>query len=293
MLLDGISELKDISALFTSRCDHFDEATFFGSLFSYPKLEVKLETFNIMVNDLISEATIDFFETTPTYTAMRMLYKSAPELRQEWKKLIRRLLAVEPDLHDSWWGCTMLDNILESAECPFDSQEMCEEWLMILEDVGIDIAEYLRTELVYQYQYGSVPILLQPWGLLRSETKDCLRYRCHIFSETKPRVSWDWYINPQGHAFEVLREFGNLGPIDHHPGKDFYFSHKTCNWPYFYPRWESCRNAPRSYITEDMKPSLLKLFENRFERRCIKKGNKLKRAQGIRNGPKVPGAWID
>ena len=39
--------------------------------------------------------------------------------------------------------------------------------------------------------------------------------------------------------------------------------------------------------------STVKILENRFERRWLKKAKKLRRAQGIREFPKVPGAWID
>jgi DNA segregation ATPase FtsK/SpoIIIE-like protein len=167
---------------------------------------------------------------------------------------------------------------------------MGNEWLAVLEDFGVDVRNYLRTEYLQQPERGSVSILLSffHYGIAS---------RYIIFSENSPRISWDWYIDPEGHASKVLHEFRNLGPVRHLPRKDHELPDEMFNWPYFYSRLDRCYSAlwwcTRTEEESSSMRSIIKILENRFERRWLKKAKKLRRAQGIREFPKVPGAWID
>ncbi len=265
---------------------------FFEALFWDREIKFTLELFNLIVNESLSKEIIDDLDLSPISAAMRMWYNSGPEFRDGWSKLVHRLLAFVPDLHKysvSIARQTMLYQILDIADCPVESGELGEGWLGILEDFGIDIGEYLRTERVAQHEESS-PILTPKYDRYTKSS----RYSYIIFSESSPRVSLDWYIDPEGHASEVLHEFRNLGPSSHNPSQDYKFPERIVNWPHFYPRWESCHDALSwGWITEDTVNSLSKLFQNRFERRWLKKAQKLDRAQGIGKIPRVPGAWID
>ena len=261
-----------------------------------PSLEVTLEAFHGIVHEFIAPITLDAFDVSPITTAMRMLRKSTPEFRYNWKQLIHQLLALGSNLHSSrmFEGGTMLDDIMDIAESPFESEDVGEEWLAILESSGLDIENYLRTERLYQYD-GSTPLISPHLG--SSSSLDCFRGRYTIFSESSPRISWDWHIDPEGHVSEVLHEFRNLGPMRQDPRNDYEYPERMFNWPYCYPRWQNLQSELKWYTTsEEMRSfyrTLIKIFDDRFERRWLKKVEKLRRAQGIGKGPKVPGAWVD
>ncbi|KAE9363197.1 hypothetical protein N431DRAFT_524055 [Stipitochalara longipes BDJ] len=230
---------------------------------------------------------------------MRMLHKSEPEFSEACKEIIHRLLALEPDLHNYYVsaGGTLLGEILDIAESPFESGKVGEQWLGILEDFGHDIKEYLQVELLEQEEWNSIAILISQWTAEPDVAADGTPRRYIIFSEENPRVSWDWYIDSEGHAFEALYEFRNLGRFTHVPIQDYNRPGESFNWPYFYPQWQNLPFAiTRRHNTEAMKSSLrirIAILKNRHEHRWIKRANKLERAQGIKRGPKVPGAWID
>jgi len=292
------SYLTDLYLLFTSRCEYFEKEDFFSELFDFFYPQVTPKTFNRIVNELASKVTIDSFQTSPICTAMRMFHKSKPEFRDAWRESIYRLLALGTDLHDSyeWGGGTVLDQILDLVECPFESRELGENWLSILEDFGVDVREYLKLERLHQRELKSIPILLPHLNFY--DVQECNNPRRFIiFSTDYPRISWDWHIDPEGHAFEVLQEFRNLGPMYHEPRQDYESPGRMANWPYFYARWENLPRAVHWWTnTEEMRSSLrtlIKVFENRFERRWLKKMKKLQKAQGIGETLKIPGAWID
>jgi hypothetical protein len=248
----------------------------------------------------VSKDTIDAFEISPLYTAMRMLHKSDPEARSGWEKTIHHLLDLEPNLHVNGMveRGTILDQIMDIAQSPFESQEVCEKWLLVLESFDLDIEEYLQTERLYQYE-GSVPILAPHFGGFRitDDTPYDTPYRYTIFSKHSPRLSWDWSIDPEGHAAELIHEFRNLGPMYHEPFRDYQYPEMMFNWPYVYPKWQNLRRAFNYYTNSDEVRSScmisISVFEKRFERRWLKRAEKLQRAQGIRKGPRVPGGWID
>jgi hypothetical protein len=294
--LDSISELRDIYSLFMSRCDYFDEEDFFASLFISSTVKVTLAAFEDIVNELFSKVNIDAFEISPIIPAIRMLRKAQPGFCDEWKQLIHRLLELGPDLHAShlFEGETVLDQIMDIAESPFESHEVGEQWLSILESFGFDIEDYLQTERIYQYE-GSTPILTPHMGFFNMG--DDIPKRYMVFSEYSPRISWDWHVDPESHAFEALHEFRNLGYMHQDPVDDHRFPERMLNWPYVYPRWQSLNRFVHWHTnTEEMRCSLralITVFENRFEHRWLKKVKKLRRAQGFGKSPRLPGAWID
>jgi hypothetical protein len=299
---DKISECIETKALFTTRCDEFVTESWVEPCFIDPHLRVGLTAFQkMLLHGFISEVNIDAFEVSPICTAMRMLLGSDPESRNGWRKLIHQLLELGPDLQpwEEQEDGTILDPIMDIANSPFESHEVGEEWLAILADHGIDIDEHLRTELTY-YQRESLPISMTHSGrvtafMVNGHWYD--RYRYLIFSDKTPRISWDWYIDSAGHASQALYEFRNLGPVKHNPGRDYDTPDAMCNWPYFYPRWESCRRTlywhTASEASKGSMRVLIGYYEKRFERRWVKKVKKWRKVHGIGDNPGLPGAWID
>jgi hypothetical protein len=208
------------------------------ALFWDRTLEATLETFNDISNHFISKEIIDSFQNSPISTAMKMLHKSETEFRNGWEELIHRLLTFMPNLHKSFGGLryTVLHQILDLAEPSFESQEMGNEWLAILEDFGVDIITYLRTEHLHQLERGSASMLL-------SFFDSYIASRYTIFSENSPRISWDWYIDLEGHASKALHLFRNLGPVRHNLRKDHQSPDEMFNWPYFYSRLDRWYSA--------------------------------------------------
>jgi hypothetical protein len=167
---------------------------------------------------------------------------------------------------------------MNEADTPLESKSLGLAWLDILTELRLDVVEYLRTEYCFHFDPSkSLPMLDADW-----RTDD--RARRLVVSEEMPAISWDWFIDANGKAFEVLEEFKNFGPgaisglID------------SNKWPFFYHRWD--RAKFRSW--DENSAAIAQLAEDRFERRWHKKATKLARAQGLlQRGPKVPGAWID
>ncbi len=117
------------------------------------------------MQDFVSDDTIDAFKISPLLTAMRMLHNSEREACNGWKETIHHLLDLGPNLRArlNGYGGTILDQIMDIAQSPFESKEVCEKWLLVLESFGLDIEEHLQTKRSYQYE-GSVPILLPHMG---------------------------------------------------------------------------------------------------------------------------------
>jgi len=218
-----------------------------------------------------------------------MLWKSESTLSDHWQEAIQRLIALGQDLQKSSLnGGTLLDDIMGIVDRPFDSLYLGDAWLDILRRCDVDVAEYLRNERVHH----SIDSRTSP--LLSHRRFDHERYL--VISEEIPRVSWEWFIDPEGKAFDVLEEFKNFGPATHNIFSDYRCPERTENWPFIYPGWQHC--AKKVAWVEDeyeynKQRRTFKLFEDRFERHRYKKATKLTRVRGIHKGPKMPGAWID
>jgi len=171
---------------------------------------------------------------------------------------------------------------MEEINRPWDSLSVGREWFDILIESQIDVVEYLRTE----YRLHFDPSRSLP--MLRSEWYSDYRARYLIISEEPPSISWDWFIDAEGHAFEVLEEFKNFGPSRHDRYTEYRHPGFMYNWPYAYPVWE-LRTKFEEYGLR-----LQQVVEDRYERRWRRKALKLAKARGlIHQGPKMPGAWID
>jgi hypothetical protein len=214
-----------------------------------------------------------------------MLWEANPAESEIWKQAIQYVLGLDLDLHTTYHYSdnvvTLLDDVVNIADQPFESHRLGQKWLEILSEFGIDVVEYLGVESEIHFNSSQT----SPMMLGRHSVSNRERYL--IISKRPPTISWEWYIDPAGRAFDVLQEFKYFG-IRYHDSR---FSNYDVDWPFFYPKWQQA--FERRQLGSDEEPCL-RIFNNRCERREQKKARNLAREQGLlQRGPKVPGAWID
>ena len=169
----------------------------------------------------------------------------------------------------------------------FESRSVGQAWLDVLTEFGIDVVKYLRTE--YQLHFDSSTALPMIY-----EYSENSRRRYLIISLETPSVSWDWFIDPEGQAYDVLEEFKNFGNF-YSPFRSIHYNANR-HWPIVYTRrqWIVVQRPFLPAKEKEEATMFLHRANDRFKRRCEKKAMKLAKAQGIfHKGPKMPGAWID
>ena len=281
--------MKNTYTLFALRLDDIDKTAFCSDLFSSLSFEPTVKIFNDIVQEWVSKENINKYEVSPILMAIRMLWKSEPTLSDHWKEAIQRLIALGQDLQKSSFdGGTLLDEIMGIVDRPFDSLYLGDAWLDILRRCNVDVAEYLRNERTHH------SIESRPSPLLSHRRFDHERYL--VILEEILRVSWDWFIDPEGKAFDVLEEFKNFGPATHNIFSDYRCPESTENWPFIYPGWQHCAKKV-AWVDDEYEYNkqrrTFKLFEDRFERHRYKKAMKLTRVRGTHKGHTMPGSWID
>jgi hypothetical protein len=183
---------------------------------------------------------------------------------------------------------TFLDAVMDLADSPFESADLGSEWLGLLEEAGIDVAEYLRTERVIHFDG------LDALPKIRLSGRH-LRERALIISEEGGRmgVSTDWAMDPRSQAFEALHEFRHFGPMHHSKRSDCWEPDVLYNWPYFYPRWHSYVDSVDLGPMEIERRKMADVTVQRYDRRWKRKIVAYMKPRGMNKVPKVPGAWID
>lgn len=288
----SIPKSKHMFSLFASKLDDMDAAQVCFWLFTSRQLEITVEIFNDMVRHFVSKDNINLFCHSQILMAMRLLWASDPGHLDAWKQAIRNLIALGADLHKgSNICCDLLDDILNIATHPHESIQLGSEWLDTLQSAGVDVVEYLRSELQDCLWDSELQL-----PMLHPQREHDYRERYLIFSEDPPNVSWEWLIDQGGAAFDVLDEFKNFGPGFHDLWGAFNNSEsaRDSTWPFFYPFWHYCVQEREGVSTYEGCIAIARRAEERFERRWYKKAMKLARAQGLfHKGPKIPGGWID
>jgi hypothetical protein len=258
-------------------------------------MELPPDLFDRIVYDCYTKDNIDDSEYAPLAAAVKSFVWSSPNLRYRWKSIIRHIISLEADLHRGCWranfrakGRTILDDLMNDMDGPFESRSVGQAWLDILTESGIDVVKYLRTE----YQLHFDPTTALP--MTQENINNDFHRRYLIISPETPSISWDWFIDPEGQAYDVLEEFkyfelfnAPLGPWPNYANR---------HWPIVYTRWQwfVAQGAFLSAEEKEEETIFVHRANDRFKRRCQKKAMKLAKAQGIfHQGPKMPGAWID
>jgi hypothetical protein len=274
----SLESTKDIIHLFKSLASRFpngdiSERCISTELFSLRNWFIGLEEFNYYVDECVSAQNINDFKISPILTAAERMRDSDDfQTRRGWRSAIQSLIAMGADVHK----CderkqSLLDRIVLLANDPFDSAELGAEWLDILREASVDVAQYLQTELIIHKKTSGMLCFEPPSGTL---------YKKHlvISNGATTGASWDWFIDSKVQTYEVLNEFKYL----YWGGYSIYDTYGPIPNPEIPP-------VPQSYKQIAEAP----LAEARWERRQRKKASKFARALGIQKGPRVPGAWIE
>jgi hypothetical protein len=278
--------------LIASHVDDIDPSFFARGFFYSLNFDPSIPLYYKMVDQWIGKENVNVlfsgWKISPIPIALRMLRVSNPADQKLWKRAIQHVLNLALDLHTTYHFrdgniVTLLDDVLNIADQPFESHWLGQKWLEILTESGIDVVEYLRVES--EIHFNSLPIMAKQYAYGG-------RGRQLIISKKPPTVSWEWYIDPAGRALDVLQEFKNFGIGSQHMR---WWPNESSAWPFFYPGWKhEAQRLRDGWPVSGNDQSRLRTFQNRCERREQGKANKLARAQGIlQRGPKVPGAWID
>jgi hypothetical protein len=268
---------------------NLDSTDFSTGIFRCNFVDIPVDLFTRMVHEWLTEENINDCVCPPLAIAAEKFGESLPFQCPLWKSIILHLIRLGSNLQrGSEKGTTILDDLMNGADTPFESRSLGLAWLDILTELRLDVVEYLRTEYCFHFDPSkSLP-------LLEGNRSTGFRARRLVVSEETPSISWDWFIDANGKAFEVLEEFKNFG----RGYDDFYWylmiHRRFNNWPFLYPKWTFDVEEAKSRYCREIIPGRVQLAEDRFERRWHKKATKLARAQGLlQRGPKVPGAWID
>jgi hypothetical protein len=287
--VDVVKDFEKTYDVISCHMRNLDSTDFSTWLFGSTYGETPVDLFTKMVREWFTKENINDCVCPPLAMAVKRFGESHPFPYPQWKSIIFDLIDLGSNLQrGSKKGTTILDDLMNGADTPFKSKVLGLAWLDILTELRLDVAEYLRTEHCIHFDPSkSLP-------MLEGNEETDFRARRLIVSEEPPAISWDWFIDANGKAFEVLEEFKNFGPgavdrVDWYHGCPM-----LCNWPFFYSRWDFYWTRASFRTRNEDPPAIVQLAEDRFERRWQKKAMKLARAQGIlQRGPKVPGAWID
>jgi hypothetical protein len=202
----------------------FFSAILFDHGFDYMPPEI----FDRILYDCCTKDNIADSAYAPLATAVERFVRSSPNVRYRWKPIIRHLISLEADPHQGILGdSTILDDLMNGQDGPFKSMSVGQAWLDVLTECGIDVVEYLRTE----YQLHFDPSTALPIMTLYNGLRGYL-----IISLETPSVSWDWFIDPEGQAYEVLEEFKNFGNFYSPYSYSLYNANR--HWPIVYSRWQ-------------------------------------------------------
>jgi hypothetical protein len=288
--LNAAKDFEKTYDIISRHTRNLDSADFSTGLFKTAFVDIPVDLFTRMVHEWVTEENINDCVCPPLAIAVKRLGESLPYQCPPWKSTILHLIRLGSNLQrGSIEGITILDDLMNGAHTPFESKSLGLAWLDILTELRLDVVEYLRTE----YYFHVDPSKSLP--MLEGKKSTDFRARRLVVSEETPAISWDWFIDSNGKAFEVLEEFKNFGPSVVDDISWLVGDHiLLCNWPFLYPRWAFDMTDGTFRSWDKIIAELAQLAEDRFERRWHKKAMKLARAQGLlQRGPKVPGAWID
>ncbi|KAE8449372.1 hypothetical protein EG329_008273 [Mollisiaceae sp. DMI_Dod_QoI] len=286
------SKAFNFYTLIFSTSEEADFAYFCRGLF-FPSTrysEYTSEVFNELVVKWVNEHNVNKFYTSIISEAMTRFRDEGYCDYHEWTEIIRHLIHLGANIgkHTNEAIHSLLDEVMNFAETPFESAYIGDIWLDILSYSKVDVAQYLREEGLGPPNRCRL-LTLKIWGADRK--------RVIVVGEgERPTITWDWFIDPEGEAFEVAQEFRYFGRREDHwfgwgwMGSEF---GEFINWPYIYPLWQYYDYGSQNGYYCEEEEKYLDRFEARFKHRQQKKAMKLAKAQGIKKTRTIPGAWID
>ncbi|KAE8452504.1 hypothetical protein EG329_000407 [Mollisiaceae sp. DMI_Dod_QoI] len=266
----------------------------FCSHYFYLIGRLSIQYFRSKVHYWVTEENINLFEPSPLAVVIKRMCDLSIDQEEfhKWKEIGSYLVAKKADIHKVSYWQGHRKSLIEIAwffiHHPFDSSTIGMRLLETLDAGNVELGEYLRVERQYYYRAKWLP------GLPFVELVTPRLRVVHIADKEPFSLSWDWWIDPEGVASEVLHEFRHFGPV-WHDIFDYKFEPTQVlrSWPFMYPFWSCCLQFKSLHYPGDYERKIADRFKTRFERRWQKKMTKLAKIQGTYKKPKMPGMWID
>ena len=228
--------------------------------------------------------------------------------RKSWELLLRRLIHKGADLHvrvpynNDHSGnyspshvndyATLLDVLFQYSGTPDEARILGDEWLGLLASEGHDVITYLKEEMIlHASQHQKTHPIISP----SKGQPLALRELQFMFDDARPRVWWEWWVDPSSDIDLLDREFKEIVKIQY-----VGLSYRDCclsnPWPFRYPLWHQVfeeRIHGRSDTASVSDKEITRrayLALQRANRRLQKRYAKSTHSNGLRY-PQMPGAW--
>lgn len=266
---------------------------YFGNIYQLP-----VEDFRSSVLEWVTEENVNLFDPHPLAIVTERLCACSFDLDnkedmvdiQGWMNIGSHLISLKATIQGikSGYGKphSLIEIAVNSTVHPSESQAVGVRLLDMLRASNVDLVGFLKAERRSHLEGSWLP------NVPFVKTIDAGKRRLHI-SDTEPfSLSWDWWIDREGHAFEALNEFRHFEQFTHSFSYDYYRG-PLSNWPYIYPTWHFFFMCSQHLHPNKYDKGVASLFQRRFERRWKKKITKQAKINGTWRKPKMPGTWID
>jgi len=227
---------------------------------------------------------------SPSYPILATALRQFASDGSEWIAFIRQLVRKKIDLHarvpvHQWEGDsyhrTPLDILFLTTETPYESELAGASWLHVLADEGYSVNEYLKKEMALHDADLNLKI---PWNLDSVlETPRRLKFKLGA----KPRVLWDWWIDPQSPIYLLSEGFKTMVKTP----DDYFFPPSWGRpWPYNDNYLAICAERDLWEPVGEQRKILYRITED-DNRRQRKRAAKVARARRSKGHRKIPGAW--
>lgn len=228
---------------------------------------------------------------------------------RQWENLIRKLIREGVNIHGQvrhfWYQSwnereshgfldipdvpgTPLDDLFIRTKTPSEARAVANIWLQILESEGYDAVTYLKEEVA----------LHEPQQHLTWSDFDCYRKLIFQLGEN-PGVWWDWQLEPESGAIMVREEYKSLNLAmdiddflvrgDWVINDDEIMILQSAMWPWGYIELDWGLDSSDAIYSEWKRKK--NLARSRADRRLAKRVSKHRRALGLKNVARMPGAW--
>jgi hypothetical protein len=252
--------------------------------------ECSVEDLHSRVEKWVTEENVNLFEPTPLeVVTLRLCDLSIdPDELRKLMDVASYLTAKKAKFRDirSTMGrqVCLIEAALILGENVFDAQIIGSRLLEMLDASHVDLAEYLAAERQHHLEGSLAPDI----AMLKRKAE---AIELRICEQQPFSLSWDWWVDPKGLAFEALHEFRHFGLGQHDLWGNYWRPEEMMNWPFIYPgRTAPIQKLPGRYVGKA--EAVLQHFQQRSDHRWRKKMIKQARINGTYKKSKMPGAWI-
>ena len=251
------------------------------------------EAFEFVLNQDLVQSHIESFEDGQILCLLGDLLENFGATPSKVRKrLIKRFVKRAMNIyhanplappHAPMSSASLIDRCFYHCQDPTESRAMADEWLKILSSSGVNIHDYLKTEVNW---HTTKPPLIRRGDHLERY------YRRLVFSlEEPPTVQWEWWVNPREPGGLVLGEFREMCRIGDR-GRSAY-PRCPSDWPYGRPLWMIYYYSVLDENADTVPARTIRLANERFERRMQKKAGGRHKVTALDRRLRMPGAWIE